>query len=65
MHQALAAHHLAVVGGEDDDRVVLQPGVPEGVQHLPDAAVQAGDVGEVEGGAKLRLLFPGLRRWGG
>ena len=46
-HSPLLAEHVAVVGGEEDDRVLCLPGALEHREDLADLAVEIGDVGEI------------------
>ena len=44
---AVAAHGLAMVGGEDNYGVLFQPGFLEGVQDTAEITVHRSDVGQV------------------
>ncbi len=54
--QAALAEHVAVVGAEQDDRVVEHAGAFEHVDEFADLVVEIGDVGEIAAPRAADLL---------
>src|SRR4051794_41936431 len=45
----VVAQHLAVVGGDDDERAVQQVAAGQGLEHAADGVVDLGDEAEIDG----------------